>query len=116
MTDIIFAFLFCALSGMGLGGGGLFSVYLSVICGLPQFLCQGINLLTFVACSLAAVAVNIKKRNVNYTLCIFLSFCACVGAIPGALIASAMPQRMMRIIFGAFLIAAASLSFWEKRK
>ena len=40
-------FLLAALSGMGVGGGGLFVIYLSLFTDTPQLVAQGMNLLFF---------------------------------------------------------------------
>ncbi len=114
--DTLFSFIFCTLSGMGLGGGGLFSVYLSVFREFPQFIAQGVNLCTFAVCSVCASLINLRKRNVNYPICLFLSFCACAGAIPGSIMASYMPQRVMKLLFGVFLLTTSVICFCEKRK
>ena len=41
------AFLLSALSGMGVGGGGLFVIYLAFATDMPQLSAQGANLLFF---------------------------------------------------------------------
>ena len=44
----ILPFLISALMGMGVGGGGLLIIYLTLYLNLPQLTAQGTNLLLFV--------------------------------------------------------------------
>ena len=44
----IIPFLISALMGMGVGGGGLFIIYFTLLLGTPQLTAQGTNLLLFV--------------------------------------------------------------------
>lgn len=115
MIDIIATFLFCTFSGMGIGGGGLLTVYFTVLKDLPQLTSQGITLIIFTACSLSSVIVNLKKRNINYRLCIFLSVCGCIGACLGCVIAGAVTERYLKLLFGIFLMIT-SISVFVKNK
>ena len=47
LFTILITFLLAALSGMGVGGGGLFVIYLSLFTNTPQLTAQGMNLLFF---------------------------------------------------------------------
>lgn len=112
----IFTVLFCVLSGMGAGGGGLFTAYLSIFTDVGQLTAQGIGAAVFIVSAVSSSLFNLKKRRINYSVCLFLSLCACAGAIPGALLATCMPRRLMRLLFGGFLIATSALCFCKKRK
>ncbi len=116
LIDFLFVFLFSALSGMGVGGGGLFVVYLSVFKNIPQFICQGVNLAVFIFSSASSGAVNFRKRMINYPLCLFLSLCGCVGALLGSGLAEMINGNILRLLFGIFLLAAASMSLYIHRK
>ena len=48
MFDIIISFICALLAGMGVGGGGILIIYLTLFKNLPQATAQGINLLFFV--------------------------------------------------------------------
>ena len=116
VSDCLFAFLFSALSGMGIGGGSLFVVYLSVIRGFPQLVCQGINLAVFIFSSSFSCIVNKRKRKINYPLCLFLSVCGCVGALFGGGFASMINEGILRLAFGIFLLVTSVISIYINRK
>ena len=47
IVHIVAAFFIALLSGLGIGGGGLFTVYLAFVGGAPQLSAQGFNLIFF---------------------------------------------------------------------
>ena len=108
MTDVLVSFALGALSGMGVGGGGLFAIYMIIVKGAPQIAAQSENLAFFLAAAAASLAVNIKKRRVDLRLCSVLALSGIAGALPGAHLAKSVPADSLRKIFGAALIAAAS--------
>ena len=56
---IIASFLIAALSGLGVGGGGLFVVFLALFTEIPQITAQGINLLFFLFSRFSFLHYNI---------------------------------------------------------
>ena len=108
MTDLLVSFALGALSGMGVGGGGLFAIYMIAVKDAPQIAAQSENLAFFLAASVSALAVNIKKRRIDIRLCSVLALSGIAGALPGAHLAKSVPADSLRKIFGAALILAAS--------
>ena len=116
MEAVIVSFLISVLSGMGVGGGGLFVIYLSVFTSTPQLAAQGINLLFFIFSSFASVAVQIGRRNIRYTAVTFMSALGVIGALLGTYLATVMPEEYLRKIFGMMLVAGGALAFWKAAK
>ena len=108
MVDVIVTFFLGALSGMGVGGGGLFAIYLILVKGAEQLAAQSENLAFFLAASSCALAVNLKKRRIDARLCAVLALSGIAGTLPGAALAKIIPADITRKIFGAALIVAAS--------
>ena len=63
--SIVFACIAGFISGtagaLGLGGGGILVIYLTVFAGVEQFQAQGINLLFFIPSAAIAVFLHWKK-------------------------------------------------------
>ena len=94
------------LSGMGVGGGTLLMIWMTVFAGLDQQRAGGINLLYFLPVSAAATACAGRAGLVDrrsFWRCAIPGVCA---AIPAALIACAAAPGALRRVFGAVLIAA----------
>ncbi len=113
---IIVAFLLSVLSGMGVGGGGLLVIYLSLAQGMNQHQAQGINLIFFLSASLSALTFNVKSRK----FCIpRLAVTVLIGvpcAIFGSFLASRVDTALLRRLFGGLLILSGALALFRREK
>lgn len=114
--DMVASFLISVLAGMGVGGGGLLVIYLSLVRNNDQLAAQGINLLFFVCASLSALVVNIKKRSLKLMPILMLSVSGALFAIIGSFMASMIDVSLLRKLFGGLLIISGGASFFDKMK
>lgn len=104
-------FIISVLTGLGVGSGGLYILYLTLIKDVPQAEAQGMNLAFFITASLAAALVNIIKKRVSLSsLAIILPF-GIIGAIAGCHIANDLDTRILSILFGILLTAVGVTGF-----
>ena len=82
-VHVIVAFAIALLSGLGVGGGGLFAVYLSIFSDLPQLAVQGTNLLFFLFSSGASVTVNLFRRRILFSAVAIMIATGLAGAAIG---------------------------------
>jgi len=106
----IISFLIALVSGMGLGGGGLFAVYLSVFTETPQLSVQGFNLLFFIFCAGASVTVQLFGRKINLFAVLIMTLTGMAGALLGTLLAGVVPEEYLRKIFGIMLISTGIIA------
>jgi len=111
----ILSFLLALLSGMGVGGGGLLVLYLTLAEGMPQAEAQGVNLLFFLCAAAAAFAVNRKKRRFRRKDTLLLAVSGILMTFPGALLAMSIEGGLLRKLFGGLLILSGLLSFFRKK-
>lgn len=108
------------LSGMGVGGGGLLVIWLTLSGAYEQLAAQGINLIFFMCAAGTSLAVRIKSRRFDPKLIAVLAVTGIPGALAGSRIAELLEQRYLRLCFGAFMLVsgAASLiaSFVKKKR
>ena len=116
LVDVIAAFIMGALSGMGIGGGGLLVIYLTIVRGLLQTQSQGINLYFFLFASVAALFVHVRKRRLNYSMILFLAVFGMPFAFFGGYFASVTDPEFIRKIFGTMLIIAGGISLIREGK
>lgn len=116
VVDVIAAFFMGALSGMGIGGGGLLVIYLTLIRNMDQIGAQGINLYFFLFASVAALFVHCKRRNINYKMILFLAAFGMPAALVGGYSASVADPDAVRKIFGGMLILAGGTSLMRAGK
>ena len=107
-------FLLAALSGMGVGGGGLFVIYLSLFTDTPQLVAQGMNLLFFLFSSGASVTVHLQKRKICYPVVGMMTLFGMVGALLGAFASAHLPAHLLRQIFGGMLVVSGILALRQK--
>ncbi len=103
------------LSGLGIGGGGLFAVYLALCTSIPQLSVQGFNLIFFIFCATASVIVQIFRRNIHFGAVAVMSVFGLVGALFGSYLATLLPEEYLRRAFGIMLTAAGIMAL-QKRK
>ena len=101
--DIFASFLIAGLSGMGIGSGGLFAIYLTFMKNAEQLSAQGSNLLFFLFSSGSALIYHMRKRNIYWTAVLFMAVVGIGGAVFGSFIAGIIPTQILRKLFGIML-------------
>ena len=114
LISMLSAFLIAALSGMGVGGGGLFVIYLSLFTDTPQLIAQGMNLLFFLFSAGASITVHIQKRHIYFTAVGIMAGAGILGSLLGSYTAGLVNQGLLRKIFGIMLIISGILSLKKK--
>lgn len=116
IVTVISSFFIALLSGLGVGGGGLFVVFLNLFTDTPQLTAQGINLLFFLFSSGSAVCVHLSKRQIFGTAVLVMALSGIVGAVVGSLLSSVIGQNILRKIFGIMLVVSGMMSLKSRRK
>lgn len=114
ISTMLITFLLAALSGMGVGGGGLFVIYLSLFTNTPQLTAQGMNLLFFLLSSGASVTVHLRSRTICYSAVAVMALFGIIGALVGTFLSAHLPQHLLRQIFGAMLVVSGILALLQK--
>lgn len=92
------------LSGFGVGGGTLLILYLTGIAGVSQYAAGGINLLYFLFCAPAALVSHIRNRLIDGQAVIWCTAAGILTSLLAAWIAGMVDVRLLRRIFGVFLL------------
>lgn len=103
MVEIFIGLVSGIISGMGMGGGTFLILCLSIFLGVNQKIAQGVNLIFFIPTSIAAIAVNIKDKNINFKIAKIVIAFGIIGAVVGAIIARTINVNLLRKLFGIFL-------------
>lgn len=91
------------VSGLGMGGGALLIIFLTLIFKIEQHVAQASNLIFFIPTSIIAVLMNIKNKNINIKLAIYVSIFGAIGALIGAKMAMITNAKFLKKYFGIFL-------------
>lgn len=103
------------LGAMGLGGGGILIVYLTLYQNIAQQTAQGINLIFFIPSAMVAVIMHLRKKLICVQAAIFCSVAGVVGAIAGANLASLIDSHLLSKFFAVLLLCIGILQFKKPR-
>lgn len=108
MTQYIITILAGLLAGaagaMGLGGGSILLMYLTLIAGMAQFRAQGINLLFFIPCALSALFMHQRRGRVPWNIVIPMICWGLPFALAGFVLGNKLGGESIGKIFGIFLV------------
>lgn len=107
MLPIIFGIIAGIVTGLGMGGGTILILLLSLFMNLDQHIAQATNLVFFIPTSLAAIAINIKQKNVDFKLAVNISIFGILGSIIGVLISEKIPSAHLKKYFAVFILIIA---------
>jgi len=110
------AFAVSVLAGTGVGGGGLFVIYLTMICGMAQAKAQAVNLVFFISAALAALPYHLTHRKMNTRLILFCTVFAIAGTLIGGILRNMLPERALQVSFGVMLVITGTRTLFKKRK
>ena len=116
MIDIFASFIIAVLSGLGVGSGGLFVIWLTLAAGTPQIAAQGLNLLFFLFSAGASLLVHLFKRKILWGAVFLLTSVGIVGSLLGSFVAGYISAALMRKLFGLMLIISGGFIIFKKKK
>ena len=114
LLDLGAALGIAALSGMGVGSGGLFVLYLTMFRDTAQLTAQGTNLLFYLFSAGASLAVHLRRRDLQWKLITTLAVMGVIGAYFGSALAPQIDPTLLRKLFGGMLIASGSVVLLRK--
>ncbi len=113
----LLAGLFSGLIGsMGLGGGAVLIIYLTVFADMPQLKAQGINLLFFIPIALLSVTVYAFQKKIKWSISVPMAAGGVLGALAGIFLADFLGGKILGYMFGAFLIVLGLKEVFSFRK
>lgn len=110
MFEILIGIISGFVSGMGMGGGTILILCLSMFLGIEQHIAQATNLVFFIPTSIIAIIINIKQKYVDFKIAIPIAISGVVGAVIGAIYSSKTDVKMLKKYFGIFL---GLIALWE---
>ena len=108
--------IIAALSGMGVGGGGLFALYLKYFSDYSQIDVHAINLLFFLFASWAALCIHLLKRRIYFGAVGLMIAFGALGSLLGSALAVNTQGELLSKLFGGMMIAAGAYSFIRATK
>lgn len=102
--EIIIGILAGMVTAIGMGGGTILILLLTIFLNIPQNVAQATNLIFFVPTAITAIILNIKNKNIDVKIGINIIIFGIIGSIIGAISASKIDVKNLRKLFGVFLL------------
>ena len=104
------------LGSMGLGGGGILIIYLSLFTNTKSLTAQGINLLFFIPIGLLSIIIYGVKKQIKWKPTLKMAIFGIIGAVCGIYLADILGGDITRKIFGGILILMGITELFKKEK
>ena len=109
MKLIILGIISGIITGLGMGGGSILIILLTVFMGIEQHIAQATNLIFFIPTAIISIIVHFKNQNGEKKIGKSLLLPVIVGSIIGALLTLRIQTQKLKKYFGIFLLAVGIL-------
>ena len=97
--------------GLGMGGGTLLIPILTIFLNFDQKLAQGINLISFLVMALFSLYIHHKNGYIVTKHIFYITIPGVLFSVLGAFLMSLTSSKILKIIFGVFLIFLSIIEF-----
>ena len=104
VLPLLAGFLAGIAGAMGLGGGSVLIIYLSVFAGVEQLAAQGINLIFFLPTAAVAVFIYSKKGIIKWRKILPVMIFGAVGTIITGFWVGQLKAELIKSIFGFVIV------------
>lgn len=105
------------LSGLGIGGGSLLILWLTMVLHTDPLVARSINLLFFIPSALVSCAIRQKQGNLKLKPLLPAMIAGCAAAAVFSWISTILDVQILKKFFGIILIAAGLRElFYRERK
>lgn len=112
--DIIAAIISGIAASLGIGGGGILIIYLTLFASMDQLKAQGLNLLFFIPCGIIAIIIHLKNKLIDKGYSVPLICGGVVGALVGNYFATKINTDILGKIFAVFIILIGLRELFSK--
>lgn len=104
MMNVIVGFITGVIASMGLGGGFVLMIWLTLFCEVGHKAAQGVNLLFFLPVALVSLILHIKGGLIDKTLLKKYLNGGIFGALLGTLAMQIIAADLLRRLYALFLL------------
>lgn len=114
--NILIGFLTGIAASMGLGGGFILIIWLTLFGGLSQTDAQGVNLLFFLPVALFSVIIHAKNKLIQWEIVPFAVLSGIVGAALGSMLSFTLTDNTLRTLFALLIIPVSLREIFHKKR
>lgn len=100
---IIIGIISGIITALGLGGGAILIIGLTLFLGIEQRIAQSVNLIFFIPTAITAIVLNSKRKLIKWKTAIPVIIASAISAGIGAGFATKVDVIILKKMFGGFL-------------
>ncbi len=104
------------IGGMGMGGGGVLIIYLSLFTDTQQSTAQGINLLFFLPTAIMSLIYYSRKKLIEWKLALPFAAMGTAGTLLGCFLCGRFDSGVLSKLFGVLLLVMGVSGLFGKNK
>ena len=106
------------LSGLGVGGGSLLLLWMTLVVGADPDTARVMNLMFFLPCAIIATAFRWKQAKPDLRLLLTAASAGLLGALLGNCLSPILPRPLLKKAFGVLFLLAGirEISYRPKQK
>ena len=116
MIDLFVGAILGFLSGLGIGGGSLLILWLTLVQNVDPTIARGVNLLFFLPCALVAALLRWKQGNLPLKKILPAVLTGCLSALLFSLLSQKLDISLLKKLFGGLLIVTGLREIFYKSK
>ena len=106
VLNLLIATILGFLTGLGIGGGSLLILWLTLVLDIESFTARGIVLLFFIPAAVISSFLRWRQGTLSISSALPAMISGCVAAVIFSFLSSFIPHHTLDRIFGLILIAA----------
>jgi hypothetical protein len=114
LITAIAGFLTGVTASMGLGGGFILIIFLTVFADVGQVQAGGINLLFFLPIALISMFLHHRNKLIEWRLIAPICIAGVVGVVAGALLLGVVNEDLLRKLFAGLLVFVGVREIFHK--
>lgn len=114
--SLLAGFLAGMAGAMGLGGGSVLLIYLTVFAGVEQLNAQGINLIFFLPTAFVAIFIYSKRRVIKWKTILPIIIFGVFGTLLSGTIVGTIKTDLLKTIFGILMVFYGGYELLAKQK
>ncbi|MGN0657009.1 MAG: TSUP family transporter [Ruminiclostridium sp.] len=114
--NILAGFLAGIAASMGLGGGFVLIIYLTLFAGLGQTQAQAVNLLFFLPAALLSIIMHTKAGLIEWKMIPIAAAAGVFGALAGLFTGFTASEGYMRKLFGVLLLIVGLKELFHRKR
>lgn len=116
MIDLLVGAVLGFLSGLGIGGGSLLILWLTLVQNVDPTTARGVNLLFFLPCAIVAAAFRWKQGSLPLTKILPAILTGAISALLFSLLSQNLDISLLKKLFGGLLIVTGLREIFYKPK